>query len=102
MKVLKAGDKQAWGITVICNGAGNSEKDSSCGAELMVEEGDVFSTQQGGYDGSGDTCYTIECPCCKTWTDIPSSRLPGFIKDRARQNKRYPSDRGKERRGYGD
>lgn len=72
MKVLKAGREQkGWASKQECTGAGNGY--GGCGAELLVEQADVFQTESHARD---ETTYynTFKCCACGTWTDIP--RVP--------------------------
>jgi len=93
MKIIKQGEKKAWGIELVCTGAGNDRSGGTCGATLMVEENDIFRTSSGSYDGSSEYYYTFECPVCKSWTDIKDINLPSWIRDSANKRHRYPSDR---------
>jgi hypothetical protein len=95
MKVLKEGEKKSWGIKQKCTGAGNGEKDGACGAELLIEENDIFQTSHSDYGGGIDYYYTVECPCCKTWTDIDGSKLPSWVRDIANKKHRGSSDRNR-------
>lgn len=72
MKVLKPGRPQkGWSRKFTCTGKGNG--DGGCGAQLLVEQGDVYNTHHYDY-GGGHTIYnTFRCPSCKSQTDIPDS-----------------------------
>jgi hypothetical protein len=95
MKVLKEGEKKNWGIKEICTGAGNGEMDGACGAELLIEEEDIFQTSCSDIGGDTECFYTFECPCCKTWTDIKRTKLPIWVMDKANKKHRSPSDRNR-------
>lgn len=72
MKVVKRGREQTgWAQEFECTGSGN--KGGGCGAVLLVEQGDVFATQSGHYDGSNDHFRTFKCSECGVWTDLPES-----------------------------
>lgn len=79
MKVLKPGRPQkGWSTKSKCTGAGNGN--GGCGAELLVEEDDLFQTSSSHYDGSTDYYVTFKCPSCGVLTDIKNytgnKRLP--------------------------
>lgn len=87
MKVLKKGTGQkGWSTEVTCTGGGNGG--GGCGAELLVEEGDLFRTHSSHYDGSNEIYTTFECVECGVWTDLPSSVYRG----RRRLPSRYPGE----------
>lgn len=97
MKVIEKGKREKWALEVRCTGNGNGEKEGACGALLEVEADDIFQTSSHPYGDSSPTYYyTIECPQCKTWTDIPN-KIPDYIKDEARSRHRYPDDRKRNR-----
>lgn len=82
MKVLKKGRAQkGWAGEFTCTGAGNGG--GGCGAKLLVEEGDVYQTQNTDLTGSTDYYLTFKCPECGVETDLPSS-VPGTLWDKAR------------------
>jgi hypothetical protein len=69
VKVLKAGRQQkGWTTTATCTGGGNGG--GGCKAKLLVQEGDLFQTASGHYDGSVDYFVTFKCPACEVLTDI--------------------------------
>jgi hypothetical protein len=69
MKVIEPGNPQkGWAKQYSCTGKGNGG--GGCGAKLLVEEGDIFRTSRGFYDGSTESYDTFECSECKVWTDI--------------------------------
>jgi hypothetical protein len=85
MKVLKKGRKQkGWAVTRGCTGNGNGN--GGCGAQLLVEEGDVYITTSNARDET-TTYYTFRCPECGVQTDLEGLRLPAHVKDKARTNK---------------
>jgi hypothetical protein len=72
MKVLKPGRPQkGWSKKFKCTGAGNGG--GGCGAQLLVEQGDVFQTHHYDYGGGQDDYNTFRCPSCKVLTDISGS-----------------------------
>jgi non-canonical (house-cleaning) NTP pyrophosphatase len=69
MKVLKPGRQQAgWATEAKCSGKGNGG--GGCGAELLVEQTDLFRTSSSHYDGSTDYYNTFKCPNCGVKTDL--------------------------------
>lgn len=69
MKVLKRGRQQkGWAITCHCTGEGNGG--GGCGAQLLVEQGDVYMTGRSYFDGSSDTFATFTCQECGCETDV--------------------------------
>lgn len=70
MKVLTPGKAKSWSRTMKCTGSGNGG--GGCGAKLLVEASDVFTTTRQSY---GDTYpeyfHTFECAQCKVLTDFP-------------------------------
>ena len=89
MKVLQAGrPQQGWSTEAACTGHGNGN--GGCGAMLLVEEADLFTTQSHARDET-ETYTTFECAACKVWTDIAS--VPRSVT--ARLPLRSPSTRGR-------
>ena len=79
MKVLKKGREQkGWSIQHLCTGAGNGG--GGCKAELLVEIGDVFETEQNCLHET-DYFTTFRCPQCGVLTDLES--VPGHVRDAA-------------------
>lgn len=75
MKVIKKGSGQkGWSGQFKCTGNGNGG--GGCGAVLRVEEGDLFHTYRGYYDGSEDWFVTFRCCDCGVLTDIPDGKVP--------------------------
>lgn len=69
MKVLKKGRQQkGWASQQICTGNGNGG--GGCGAKLLVEQGDLYKTASGHYDGSTDHFVTFSCSECGVMTDL--------------------------------
>jgi hypothetical protein len=69
MKVLKSGTGQkGWSIEVKCTGKGNGG--GGCGAELMIEETDLYRTTSSHYDGSNVSYMTFKCIECGVETDL--------------------------------
>lgn len=69
MQILKPGRIQTgWSKEMVCSGYGNGG--GGCGAQLLVEQDDVFGTESHHYDGSSEYYATFKCPCCYVWTDI--------------------------------
>lgn len=70
MKVLQKGRQQkGWASEEFCTGAGNAA-DGGCGAKLLVEQGDLYTTSSSFYDGSRETYVTFQCCECGVETDI--------------------------------
>jgi hypothetical protein len=68
MKVLEKGRPQkGWAKEFRCTGKGNGE--GGCGAMLLVEQGDVFRTENHCM-GETEMYSTFECSECQVWTDI--------------------------------
>lgn len=83
MRVLKKGRPQkGWATEAKCTGGGNGN--GGCGALLLVEEGDLFETSSGHYDGSTDYYTTFKCPECGVLTDIKN--VPSNVKVRRGRN----------------
>lgn len=70
MKTLKKGNPQkGWAKKVKCTGNGNGG--GGCGAELLVEQGDLYKTSRHCYGDSSPTIYTtFTCQECTVETDI--------------------------------
>ncbi len=76
MKVLKKGRPQkGWSKTLTCTGKGN--KGGGCGANLLVEQDDIFRTFSHCRDET-TTYYTFKCPDCGVLTDIANSNGVGL------------------------
>jgi len=93
MKVLKPGRIQkGWAKDFTCTGSGNDG--GGCGATLLVEEGDLFSTRS-SCAGEVTTYVTFECASCGVWTDLKTADVPtrvwGTLPIRS------PSSRGQRR-----
>lgn len=87
MKVLEKGRAQkGWAIEARCTGSGNGG--GGCKAKLLVEEGDIYLTHSGHYDGSNEKYTTFRCPECSVETDIADGRVPGAVLDRMRDKPR--------------
>jgi len=72
MRVIERGrDQTGWAAEYVCTGAGNGE--GGCSAKLLVEQGDLFQTTSGHYDGSTDYYVTFRCPQCRVLTDVMDS-----------------------------
>jgi len=84
MKVLKPGSGQrGWSIKATCTGKGNGG--GGCGAELLVEEPDLYQTSSSHYDGSTDYFVTFTCPECGVETDLED--VPGNIASKLKGKK---------------
>jgi len=72
LKIVKPGRAQkGWTGTFKCTGAGNG--DGGCGAELLVSEGDVYSTASHARDET--TNYkTFRCVSCGVETDLDEKK----------------------------
>jgi len=73
MRVVKPGVAKTWSVKATCSGKGSGG--GGCGAELVVEETDLFRTSRGYYDGSTDNFVTFSCPECGILNNI-SERPP--------------------------
>jgi hypothetical protein len=78
VKILRPGREQkGWAIKTKCTGAGNGN--GGCGAELLVEQGDLYRTQSQARD---ETTYytTFKCAACGVQTDLADSKVPSNIR----------------------
>lgn len=77
MKILEPGrQQQGWAIEAKCTGRGNG--DGGCGAKLLVEQGDLFTTQSTARDET--THYTtFRCAQCGVLTDLPEGKVPPHL-----------------------
>lgn len=72
MKVIAKGRSQVgWAKEFTCTGNGNNG--GGCGAQLLVEQGDLFVTQSHFRDET-DSFLTFECPECRVWTDLTQAQ----------------------------
>lgn len=90
MKVLEPGRPQkGWAKEFCCTGRGNGM--GGCGAKLLVEQGDVFRTENHCM-GESEMYSTFECSECQVWTDIevpfPVRDLPFRSPNRVRRDAR--------------
>ena len=68
MKVLKTGDgRTGWSTKADCTGAGNGI--GGCGAKLLVEQADLFTTASCARDET-TTYVTFMCCECGVETDV--------------------------------
>lgn len=75
MKVLKPGRKQrGWSIKATCTGSGNDG--GGCGAELLVEQGDLFKTTSTDMKCETTTYVTFKCCECGVLTDLGQKAWP--------------------------
>ena len=87
MKVLKPGREQkGWSMEATCTGRGNGE--GGCGAELLVEEDDIYRTVSGHYDGSTDYYETFKCSECGVETDFKTGIVPSKVVDKILKKKK--------------
>lgn len=78
MKILTSN----WEIKQTCTGFGNGNL--GCGANLLVDEEDIFVTFLDDYrTPQTEYFYTFKCPVCGRLTDIPSELLPKDVKEKA-------------------
>jgi non-canonical (house-cleaning) NTP pyrophosphatase len=78
MKVLKQGSGQkGWSTKAICTGQGNGG--GGCGAELLVDEEDLYQTSSTVRDET-DYFVTFDCPECGVKTDLENP--PRSLQDR--------------------
>ena len=76
MKVIKRGRKQTgWSTKATCTGSGNG--DGGCGAQLLVEQADLFETASTDMKGDTDRFATFQCVECGVLTDLP--KMPPFF-----------------------
>jgi transcription elongation factor Elf1 len=76
MKIVKPGRPQkGWSKKFKCTGKGNGG--GGCGAVLLVEEGDLYTTSSSHYDGSNDYYTTFTCVACGVRTDV---EVPSGVK----------------------
>jgi hypothetical protein len=70
MKVLKRGRGQkGWSTKATCTGTGNGG--GGCGAQLLVEEADLFRTQRQSYGEEAPELFaTFTCCECGVLTDV--------------------------------
>lgn len=70
MKVLEPGrQQQGWATEAKCTGSGNGN--GGCGAKLLVDESDLFTTSSQSYgDTSPEVYVTFKCAQCGVLTDI--------------------------------
>lgn len=82
MKVLKKGRPQSgWSTEQKCTGAGNGN--GGCGAELLVEIGDIFTTYSNPMGRDPNWFLTFECPECHVLTDIEGAPQTVWVAARA-------------------
>ena len=76
MKVLTSGDgRKGWSCKTTCSGAGNG--DAGCGAELLVEQADLFETTNSRMDET-EHFVTFKCPECSQKTDLCGGNRPPY------------------------
>jgi hypothetical protein len=86
MRVLKKGTGQkGWSKKVTCTGAGNG--DGGCGAELLVEQPDLYETYNCDYTGDCDHFVTFTCAECGVETDIKD--VPSNIRSKLPSKKAF-------------
>lgn len=68
METLKKGTGQkGWSVVTTCSGRGNG--DGGCGAQLRVDEDDLFRTESHARDETTEYT-TFRCQECGTLTDL--------------------------------
>ena len=72
MEILEKGS--GWKRKVSCTGKGNGG--GGCKSKLLVSENDLFKTKRYYIDGSNDQYITFQCPVCKKYTDLDSTKVP--------------------------
>lgn len=78
MKVVKKGRPQkGWAKKLKCTGGGNG--DGGCGAELLVEEDDLFHTVSTAL-WETDYYITFRCTACGVLTDISERDAPRHVR----------------------
>lgn len=85
MKVLEPGP--GWSLKVRCTGDGNGG--GGCGALLLVEKDDLYTTYRESIDGTREDFVTLCCCCCGMETDIGKKDVPYAIKDKLPNKKDY-------------
>ena len=92
METLKKGTGQkGWSVIITCTGKGNG--DGGCGAELRVEESDLFRTESHARDDT--TAYTtFRCQECGVLTDLQN--VPQRVRSSLPYVKEWCSARGLE------
>lgn len=74
MKILKPGrDQRGWSTTAKCTGYGNGG--GGCGAELLVEQPDLFRTFTHCRDATEEH-VTFACGACGVPTDLAERAWP--------------------------
>lgn len=77
MKVIAKGSGQkGWSTQTKCTGGGNGG--GGCGAELLVEQPDLFTTSSSDMGGDTETHITFKCCECGVLTDLKN--VPYAIK----------------------
>jgi len=77
VKVIKSGDgRKGWAREETCTGQGNGI--DGCGAELLLEENDLYHTRNTDYGGDSYTFTTFRCCECGNETDI--TNVPSNVK----------------------
>lgn len=102
MRVIKPGREQkGWSKVCVCKGTDDKDERGGCGAELLVEEADLFLTMSGGsYCEPPDTRHaTFRCMACGVRTDVTGVPAYAFPKFKEGERNRCPVCRGT---GYGD
>lgn len=74
MKVIEPGRAQTgWATEAKCSGEGNGG--GGCGAKLLVEQPDLFTTSRTSRDET-DILVTFRCMSCGVETDLPDRKVP--------------------------
>jgi len=91
MRLLEAGrPQQGWSMQKRCTGRGNGG--GGCDALLLVEQGDVFSTESHARDET--TRYaTFECPGCGVLTDFSNGEVPSHVLGAMKSHKEWRAAR---------
>ena len=86
MKVLKPGSgQQGWSTEATCTGYGNGG--GGCGAELLVEQPDLYLTSRTDMKGETDYFVTFKCPECGVETDLKN--VPSNIQSKLKKRQTY-------------
>lgn len=94
MKVIKSGTGQkGWSTEAVCTGKGNGG--GGCGAELLVEEPDLYVTSSSCRDET-DYFLTFKCPECGVETDL--EKPPTSLLQRIRARQHYQRSQGRDAR----
>ena len=85
MKVIRRGRTQkGWAREEKCTGIGYGE--GGCGAELLVEEEDMYLHKYSDGEGGTESCISFKCCECGVWSEM--KKVPSAIFTRIRESGR--------------